>query len=60
MIVKPKKSSKGIIDSDGDDKEEEPGKGSDSEGDGGLDERAATRKIMASSSDEEDDRDPIQ
>ena len=43
-----------MIDSDDEDKDE-PEKGSDSEGDGGLDERAATRKIVASSSSDEEE-----
>ena len=50
MITKPKKSSNAVIDSDSDGEENGPGKGS-----GGLDERASARKIVASSSDEDDE-----
>ena len=50
VVAKPKKSSNAAIDSDSDGEEKEPEKGPDSDGDGGLDEKASARQIVASSS----------
>ena len=55
MVTKPKRSSNAVIDSDEDGEEEEPEKGSDSEGSRGFDKRPPAKMNFASSSDEDDE-----